>query len=99
MHWVITQRIEWDIWQECVFSPDLFNLYRVAILRELEVLSGLITGGHILNIVYANGGWMELTKTSWTSRKCNKERGKNGLTINCKKREFMGIIWNNYLKW
>lgn len=35
--------------EQCVFSPDLLNYYSEARLRELEVLSELITGGSNLN--------------------------------------------------
>lgn len=39
----------------CDFSPNLFNLYRKAILRDLEVLTGLIISNHNLNnIRYAH---------------------------------------------
>lgn len=38
-----------------VFSLDLFNFFSEAILREAQVLPGLIIGGHyLINISYAN---------------------------------------------
>lgn len=38
-----------DVKQGCVFSLDLFNLYKEAVLRELEVLLRFVIGGHNLN--------------------------------------------------
>lgn len=35
--------------QGCIFLMDLFKLYSEAILKELQVVPGIITGGHCLN--------------------------------------------------
>lgn len=42
-------QIKKGVKQRCVFSPDLFNLYIVKILREIEELPGLLIGGVNLN--------------------------------------------------
>lgn len=48
-------KIECGVRKGCVFSPDLFNLYREMILRELNELSGFIVGGkNISNLRYVN---------------------------------------------
>lgn len=69
-------KIEKVVRQGRVFSPDLFNLYNEAILRELELLPGFIISGHNLNnIRYANYTvLMEDTekKTTKTPTKCSE---------------------------
>ena len=41
--------------QGCVLSPDLFNLYREKVLREIEDLNGFIISGHnVTNLRYAD---------------------------------------------
>lgn len=47
-------KIQRDIKQGCVFSPDLFNFYNEAIMRELDVLPGFIIVSHNLKIRYAD---------------------------------------------
>ena len=48
-------RIERGVQKGFVFSPDLFNLYKEMILRELEDLPRLVIRGHnINNIRYAD---------------------------------------------
>lgn len=42
MNWVSTQNINGE-------AMDLFNLYSKAILTQLDVLPGFITGGHSFN--------------------------------------------------
>lgn len=54
MNSVYTKKLERVIRQGYDFSPDLFNIYNKAIVRELEVMSKLIIGGKILNICDAD---------------------------------------------
>lgn len=42
----IENEIKRTVWQKCVFTLDLFNIYSEASLRELEVLPGIIIDGH-----------------------------------------------------
>lgn len=48
--------IEAGVRQEWIFWPNLINLYSESILRELEVLPGIIFRGHNFNnIRYTDG--------------------------------------------
>ena len=55
-------QIEKGVQQECVFSPDLFNLYSEMILRELEDLSGFLIGGNNIYSMRMIQYWLQNLK-------------------------------------
>ena len=51
----IFEQIKRGVRQGCVLSPDLFNLYKEQILREIKDLKGLVIGGHsMINLRHAD---------------------------------------------
>lgn len=85
--------------QGCVFSPDLFNRYSEAIVRELEVVPGFVIGGHNLNSIRYADVTVLIADTERTLqkllRKLVKKSKRKGLNINYKKTEYMFISKRN----
>lgn len=53
----VKTKIDMVVKEECIFKPDLINLYSNAFLRDLDldVLPGFIVGGlNLNNIIYAD---------------------------------------------
>ena len=82
------------VWQGCVLSPDVFNLFSGKILREASYTPELVTGGYGLNnIPYADDTALVAESTVELQNFVDRvvEESKKGLAINCKKTECMVV--------
>jgi hypothetical protein len=81
--------------QGCVFSPDLLNLYRESVLKEIEDLHGIAIGGvYMNNVRYADDTALitdSNKKLQVIVDKLVTESEKKGLYMNIKKTECMVI--------
>ena len=85
--------------QDCGMSPDLFNLYREIIMREIETMEGFSIGGRIINNVrYADDTALvadsveKLQELVSAVRTASEEKG---LRINIEKTECMVVTKPN----
>ena len=82
-------KIKRGVRQGCIFSPDLFNLNRENVFRELEDLDGISVGGHNLtNLRFADDSMLVASSQQGLQDLLNKvvdESKKKGLKINRKK--------------
>ena len=89
------KQITWGLLQGCVFSPDLFNLYKENILRESGSKAGINVGGYNMNnFKYADDTTLVSDSEEKPQHLLNtiaNESKETGFCINMKRTECMII--------